>query len=277
MSAPKFIAIGHLSFDVNIIDDGSPSSHIPGGASAYAALTSQKHGISTGVISSVGDDYPADLILNGIDFRKVSSEHTASFANYYDNDLRTQVLLASGSRITRSAIPEDWRCPDVFFAAPLLHEVPTACLNWFQAKLSCLLPSGWLRRWGHDGFISHANSLPAFGSRKWDVIVVSETEIGNLPEQQLFNLGSVVCITRGEKGSSIWSDGSWIDVPSIKAEPLDFTGAGDVWATAFAIAFSEGSTIRDAGLYAAAAASISIESIGLAGCPSRQDILMRMP
>jgi sugar/nucleoside kinase (ribokinase family) len=79
--APNFIALGHLSFDVNVVDNGPPSSHIPGRAAAYAALTAQKHDLSTGVISSVGDDYPVNLILEGIDVRVVVSEHTPSFSN----------------------------------------------------------------------------------------------------------------------------------------------------------------------------------------------------
>jgi sugar/nucleoside kinase (ribokinase family) len=274
---PEFVAIGHLSFDVNIVDNGSPSSHIPGGAAAYAALTAQKHGLSTGVISSVGDDYPADMILSGIDFRRVESEHTATFANYYDSGDRTQVLMASGNRISQAALPENWTTPDILFAGPLLHELPTDCVNWFDPKLSCLVPSGWLRRWGHDGAISHADTLPPFRGKQWDVIVVSESEIESLPEQQLFELGEIICVTRGENGSKIWHNGDWIQVPAAEAEPVDFTGAGDVWATAFVIAYSGNANIESAGGYAATAAAISIESTGLSGCPSRKEIQARLP
>ena len=276
MTAPEFVAIGHLSFDVNIVENGSPSSHIPGGAAAYAALTSQKHGLVTGVISSVGDDYPANLILEGIDFQKVESEHTASFANYYDAGQRTQVVMASGSRIPQSAVPSDWTTPKILFAGPLLHELPTDCVNWFEPELSCLVPSGWLRRWGHDGAITHADMLPPFRGKKWDVIVVSESEIVDLPEHHLFALGEIICVTRGENGASIWRDDSWLEVPAFSASPVDFTGAGDVWAASFAIAMSEGSDISDAGRYAAAASAIAVESIGLSGCPSREEINARL-
>ncbi len=276
MTAPEFVAIGHLSFDVNIVDNGSPSSHIPGGAVAYGALTAQKHGLTTGVISSVGDDYPANLILKGIDFRRVESEHTASFANYYDVGQRTQVLMASGSRIPQSSIPEDWVNPKILFAGPLLHELPTDCVNWFEPGLSCLVPSGWLRRWGHDGAITHADMLPPFRGKKWDIIVVSESEIARLSEHHLFDLGDVICVTRGENGSSIWNDGSWLEVPAVDASPVDFTGAGDVWATSFSIAMCEGSSINEAGRYAAAASAIAVESIGLSGCSTRDKVIRRL-
>jgi ribokinase len=274
--APNFIALGHLSFDVNVIDNGPPSSHIPGGAAAYAALTAVKHDLSTGVISSVGDDYPVDLILDGIDVRVVESEHTASFANYYDKGDRTQVLIASGNRISQAAVPSDWTTPDILFVGPLLHELPTDCVNWFDPKLSCLVPSGWLRRWGHDGAISHADMLPPFRGKKWDVIAVSESEIESLPEQQLFDLGEIICVTKGENGSRIWKDGDWTHIPIAAAEPVDFTGAGDIFATTFVIALSEGKDIEEAGVYAAAASAISIEATGLSGCPSREQIEARL-
>jgi sugar/nucleoside kinase (ribokinase family) len=274
--SPSFVSLGHLSFDVNIVDNGSPSSHIPGGAAAYSALTAQKHGLSTGLVSSANDEYPVDLILADVDVRIVESEHTATFANYWDSGERTQVLMASGSRIPRSAVPAEWTQPDVFFAGPLLHELPTECVNWFDPKISCLVPSGWLRRWGHDGAITHADMLPTFRGKKWDVIVTSNSEIASLPEEHLFDLGETICITEGEQGSRIWHDGLWTTIPAVDSNPVDLTGAGDIWATTFSIALREGRDLEQAGLYASTAAAISIESVGLNGCPSREQVEARL-
>jgi sugar/nucleoside kinase (ribokinase family) len=277
-TSPDFLALGHLTFDVNIVDNGSPSSHIPGGAVAYSSLTAQKHGLATAVLTSANEDYPADKILTGIDVKVVESEHTATFANYYDSGNRTQVLLASGSRIPQAAVPAEWTQPDILYVGPLLHELPTDCVNWFEPKkLSCLVPSGWLRRWGPDGAINHADTLPPFRGKKWDVIVVSESEIESLPEHQLFELGDIVCVTRGENGSRIWQSGDWIEIPTVPAQPVDFTGAGDIWSSTFAIAVSDGKSLEEAGIYAATAAAISIESIGLSGCPSPEAIAARLP
>ncbi|MDP7090221.1 MAG: PfkB family carbohydrate kinase, partial [Dehalococcoidia bacterium] len=267
----------HLTFDVNIVDNGSPSSHIPGGASAYSALTAEKHGLSTGIVTSVGSDYPVDQLFSGVDVRTVESEHTVAFANYYDSGDRTQVLMASGSRIPQTAIPEDWTTPDVLFASPLLHELPSDCVNWFDPKISCLVPSGWLRRWGHDGEITYADMLPPFRGKKWDVIAVSESEIERLPDKQLFDLGEIICVTKGENGSRIWSNGEWIQVPIVPSKPVDFTGAGDIWATTFVIALNAGMDLEPAGKYAAAASAISIESTGLSGCPSQTEVEARLP
>ena len=273
---PKFLAIGHLSFDVNIVDGGSPSVRIPGGASAYAALVAKKDGISTGILTSVGDDYPVEEILSGIDVRGPMSEHTSSFANYYDGDNRNQVLIASGSKIFESEIPVGWTQPNILYVGPLLHEVPTDIVNWFEPELSCLVPSGWLRRWGADGVITHARSLVLPQRKKWDVIVVSEAEIAKLSLEQLRLFSEIICITRGQLGARIWNGGDFIEIPAIKSAPVDLTGAGDVWASAFAIAVSDGMGIEDAGVYASAASAIGIESIGLLGCPSPTEIENRL-
>ena len=276
LKAPKFLAIGHLSFDVNMVDGGSPSGRIPGGASAYATLVAKKHGISSGILTSVGDDYPVEEILGGIDVRGPKSEHTSSFANYYDGDNRNQVLIASASKIFKSEIPVGWTRPNILYAGPLLHELPTDSVNWFEPKLSCLVPSGWLRRWGSDGVVTHADGLILSQRKKWDVIVVSEAEIANLPVEQLYSFSEILCVTRGEFGARIWKAGDWVDIPAVKSEPADRTGAGDIWASAFAISISDGRNIEDAGVYASAASAIGIESIGLLGCPSRAEIENRL-
>lgn len=277
-TSPEFVAIGHLSFDVNIVDNGPPGHHTPGGAAAYAALTASRHGLNAGIITSIDRDYPVQEVLAGVDVRITESEHTATFANYYDSGERSQVLLASGNKIPQAALPANWTKPEILFAGPLLHELPTGCVNWFRPGLSCIVPSGWLRRWGPDGAVTHTNRLrtPQAGGRKWDVVVVSESEVRDLPEQLLFDLGEIVCVTRGALGARIWRAGTWTETPAIAATPVDLTGAGDIWAAAFVIALSEKKSLQDAGRHAAAASAVAIESEGLTGCPSREEVAARL-
>ena len=108
------------------------------------------------------------------------------------------------------------------------------------------------------------------------MIVVSESEVQDLPEQQLFDLGTIVCVTRGELGARIWRDGSWLIIPAVAATPVDLTGAGDTWAAAFVIALGEQKSLEEAGRYASVASAVAIESEGLAGCPTREEITERM-
>jgi sugar/nucleoside kinase (ribokinase family) len=275
-TSTDFVAIGHLSFDINVVDDGAPSSHIPGGASAYAALTARNHDYRSGIVTSIDADYPVAEILTGIDVEVVESEHTATFANYYDNGERTQVLVASGARIPEQSIPANWRKPKILFVGPLLHELPTECVNWFEPELSCLVPSGWLRRWGPDGSITHAAQLPPPRGKKWDIIAISELEFQGMSDEELMNLCDVLCVTDGGRGARVLHNGGWTVIPANPAEPVDLTGAGDTWAVAFALARYEGNSISDAGAYASAAAALGIEAVGMSGCPTREAVEARL-
>ena len=106
--------------------------------------------------------------------------------------------------------------------------------------------------------------------------MVSEAEIANLSIEQLRLFSEIIFVTRGQLGARIWKGGDWVDIPAIKSAPVDLTGAGDVWASAFVIALNDGRNIEDAGMYASAASAIGIESIGLLGCPSRTEIENRL-
>ena len=98
-----------------------------------------------------------------------------------------------------------------------------------------------------------------------------------MPEQQLFDLGEIVCVTRGALGVRIGrTNEKWLETPALKANPTDLTGAGDVWAAAFVIALSEEESLERAGRYASAASAVAIESEGLSGCPSREEITARL-
>ena len=95
----------------------------------------------------------------------------------------------------------------------------------------------------------------------------------------MFDLGEIVCVTRGENGTRIWRAGDWTDIPATDAVPVDVTGAGDIWAATFAIRLSEQEdrdNLEEAGLYASEASAISIEKEGLVGCPTREAIDLRI-
>ncbi|MBI1847480.1 MAG: sugar kinase, partial [Candidatus Rokubacteria bacterium] len=56
MSAPDFVAIGHITLDRfgDVVR--------PGGAALYAAVTAARMGLSAGILTSVASDYPLEAI-----------------------------------------------------------------------------------------------------------------------------------------------------------------------------------------------------------------------
>ena len=87
-------------------------------------------------------------------------------------------------------------------------------------------------------------------------------------------LARVLAVTEGSRGATIYSGDEIQHVPAfLPTEVVDTTGAGDVWAAAFAIRFMETRNVAEAGRFASAAGAICVSRRGLRGVPeSRKEI-----
>ena len=82
-----------------------------------------------------------------------------------------------------------------------------------------------------------------------------------------------VIITLGEDGVLIYN-GQYEMIPAEKAEPVDTTGAGDVFNGALTVALSEGNNLGDAVRFANKAAAISITRYGaIPSIPRRNELI----
>src|SRR5690349_2186210 len=73
MPAPEFIAIGHVTLD-HFGDEVRP-----GGAALYAAVTADRLGLSVGILTSHGEDFPLELIPPRIEVVSVPAKATTVF------------------------------------------------------------------------------------------------------------------------------------------------------------------------------------------------------
>jgi sugar/nucleoside kinase (ribokinase family) len=67
-----------------------------------------------------------------------------------------------------------------------------------------------------------------------------------------------------------------IAIPAYSAEPVDLTGAGDVFATAFLVRYHETHNPIEAGRFAHATAACAIEGEGTGSIPTRERLLARL-
>ena len=74
----------------------------------------------------------------------------------------------------------------------------------------------------------------------------------------------------------MYADGRLLDVAPVTANEVDATGAGDVWAAAFAIRLVETDDVTLAANFASVAAAMSVERRGLLGIPTRDQVIARM-
>ena len=86
-----------------------------------------------------------------------------------------------------------------------------------------------------------------------------------------------VGITRGSEGCAVLWEDEIIEAPGIRVEPVDTTGAGDVFHGAFAFALFQDWTIRRCLEFANVAAALSCTRLGArAGIPRLEEVLARM-
>ena len=79
-------------------------------------------------------------------------------------------------------------------------------------------------------------------------------------------------VTLGEQGATYF-DSELINIPGMKAEIIDTTGAGDTFNGALAVGISEGMTIKEAVQFANQAAGLSVGGLGAqGGMPYRDEI-----
>lgn len=82
-----------------------------------------------------------------------------------------------------------------------------------------------------------------------------------------------VIVTLGSKGAFVFSDSFKGLVPAFSVKAIDTTAAGDVFNGALAVGLSEGKHIKDAVVFASAAAALSVTKMGAqTSAPKREDI-----
>ena len=83
----------------------------------------------------------------------------------------------------------------------------------------------------------------------------------------------VLGCTMGENGSMVYDGGKFIKCPAFKIDPVDTTGAGDVFHTAFAVRYLETQDLYECQRFGAAVSAIKCGKLGgRAGIPSRAQV-----
>lgn len=102
-----------------------------------------------------------------------------------------------------------------------------------------------------------------------DVLFTNEEELKALTgskddraAKELAEEIDIVCLKKGEMGSSIFTKGEEFHIPAFPANVVDTTGAGDFYAAGFLFGLSRGKSIKESGLLGAQLAKKVIEKFG---------------
>ncbi len=264
------VSIGHVTWDA-FPDQGGVMT--PGGAAAFATVTARRQGIDAGIVTVAGPDYPCEEVAPLEARSIVQSDTTTTFENRYDSEgVRHQRLIARAPEIEIADVPEDWRNPDILFVGPLTQELPPDCLHWFTPRVSCVVPQGWCRQWD-EPLPARVNlkPMPPVGmATGWDICVMSEQEAQHDTLLDWLAVADHVAVTQGERGAIVYRRGDprGMHIPAathIQDAGAETTGAGDVFAAALAISYSNGAGIIQSAHNAAEWAARSTRAPGWHG------------
>jgi sugar/nucleoside kinase (ribokinase family) len=295
--APLVVAVGSASRDVAAAD---PRGWRLGGGVVYGALALARLGLPVRAV--IGVDGPAatawelDALRDaGAEIRRVPLRHAPVFTNREDGDARRQLCHDPGEPFDATILPRTWRRAAGWLFAPVAGELAD---GWSGVpRPEALVALGWqglLRRLAGGHAVRRRAAGPHPLLARADLVGVSRHDLA--PSLTLGRLagwigrgrpgGAELVLTAGTRGGLALDLGaSGVGrlrlVPAIRSKrAVDPTGAGDVFlATLLAVRLSmSGRAVRpDGGLaFAAAAASLAVEGVGVAGVSTLAQIAMRM-
>ncbi len=280
MTYPTYLAIGHIAKD--LLPDGS---FLAGGTALYASLTAQRLGSEAGLVTTLAAPDGALLaaaMAAGVSCVVNPSPTTTTFENRYEGEFRRQILHAQATQIWPGDVPRTWRDAPIVHLGPVAQEM-LCNATWatlFPNAIIGVTPQGWMRGWRSDGTVYPVPWLEAAALLpSCQVLVLSKDDAaGNkVLLDSYLRLINLAIVTAGSDLAEIYERGRLIaQVPALTAQPVDFTGAGDVFAAAFLVGYHEtGDPIR-AARFAHAAAAFAIEEEGTSGIPTRAGVDARL-
>ena len=249
-----------------------------GGTALYAGVAAGRLGVPAALVTALapGDaDLLAPAAAAGVQCQVLPSPATTTFALSYAGENRQLILHSQAAILRPEDVPPAWRSTAILHLGPVAAELdPTAAWDTCCPGALCgVTPQGWMRTWDTSGLIRPAPWAAAARVLAWaDVLVMSLEDVGNDEEILMGYVepARLAVVTAGTEGATLYERGrrtGW--VPSYRAQPIDFTGAGDVFAAAFLVGYQETGDPRRAAAFAHAAAAFAIEGRGTTGIAPR--------
>jgi len=266
VSAPDFVAIGHVTLDR--IGDASR----PGGAALFAAVAAHRLGLSVGLLTSHGDDFPLDLIPPKIEVVSIPAADTSRFEHRLDAEGRVSHVRAVAGRLTTADVPDDWRGAALTLLAPVLDEVDPMIATLFTEGAVGAAAQGWLRHAARDGLVVPRTwRSPERLLQSVQALFLSREDIRGQESEvvEWFQRTPIGVLTADRDGALLFVNGERYEVRPRPAREVDPTGAGDVFAATFLVQYQRDGDPWQAAAAAACAGSLAVEGQGWSAVADR--------
>ncbi|HTI57397.1 PfkB family carbohydrate kinase [Mucilaginibacter sp.] len=267
--------VGHITLDKVVTTRAE--LHMAGGTAFYFSSALQNLDANYLLITSVAESemhYVDELREKGIEIWAYPSSHTVYFENIYaeDQDHRTQNVLQQADPFSIQQM--NGVEAKIYHLGPLLaDDISTDFIRSLAGKGKISLDAqGYLRK------VENQKVYPVGWSEKQealqyiDILKADEAEMAVLTGESGIKKGALILagwgvkeivITNGSMGSTIYSDGVFYNIPAYRPEVVeDATGCGDTYMAGYLYCRTKGMDIQQSGEFAAAMASLKMESPG---------------
>ena len=266
MSAPDFVAIGHVTLD------RFGEATRPGGSALYAAVTAHRLGLSVGLLTSHGDDFPLEVIPSKIEVISVPAADTTLFEHRQESSGRVSHVRSVAGPLTADDVPDDWRDASLSLLAPVADEVDPMIATLFTDGAVGAAAQGWVRQVKPDGLvIPRAWQSPERLLQSVQALFLSREDIRGQEAAvvEWFQRMPVGVLTADRAGALLFVNGERYEVQPRRASEVDPTGAGDVFAATFLIQYQREGDPWLAAAAAACAGSLAVEGEGWSAVADR--------
>jgi sugar/nucleoside kinase (ribokinase family) len=250
---------------------------MPGGTAFYFAKTLQQSDIDVTLVTALAtqEQYIVDeLRAEGFDICALPSPNTVFFQNRYgeDQDHRQQRVLRQASPFIASQMPDI--DASIYHLGPLLvDDIPARLVADLAKKgivsldIQGYLRHVWRKKVIYRDWADKRKVLPNVSILKANEfemeVVTGRTDVKD-GAAYLADLGvREVIITQGSKGSLIYTDGTFYQIPAFAPTAVvDATGCGDTYMAGYLWKRVLGKTVQEAGEFGASLATLKI---GLSG------------
>lgn len=280
---PDIAIIGHIINETIVFPDRQISP-VLGSPAAYSSVIASVLGASVGLVTKIGQDFPAQLLdplrEAGVDLRGVTADHAHSTANLliYDEQGDKQVrYVTRAPDIGFDDVPAAYRDADLLFVCPMAYEVSAATVR----DLASLPGTLMVDLGGYGGATSDTHPTPGERTDNQtvqalaaaaDIVKGSIEDCRHIlpadltPEEiarQFVAWGAEVgVVTLGSAGALAVVGAELYRIPPFQAHMLDATGAGDAFSAGFLVEYLHHRDVERAVVFGCATASLVIESSG---------------
>ena len=272
----EICCIGHITRDKVITPKFE--ADMPGGSAYYfAKALSDFEDASFRLITSVGADnlkVVDELKKEGIDVEVFPGANSVYFVNKYADNMadRTQRVLAKADPFTVEKL-QDAEAKFFHLGTLLADDFPIEVLKYLSKKgIVAVDIQGYLREVRGDEVYHIDFDLKREAMPYIHILKANEVEMEVLTcETDPYKAAEVlaewgckeVLLTLGEKGSLIYAEGSFYEIPAFQVdEVVDTTGCGDTYMAGYLYMRNKGASYKDAGTFAAAMCTLKLQNKG---------------